>query len=132
LDELDAMSTIGADEMTRRLRALFEAFVNNNKEKSLNIINDALEVYPEEQYTAMTKFDIAMKYRDLVEMEKALDKLEDLAKSHIISENKFSKQKAYFCALNGDKNRAKEIINSELKKYPQKSQDRILRYVDNF
>ena len=128
--ELEKLSVESNMDMGVRAKALYLAKCENKEEESLKMINDAIIKYPESHYPLLTKFDIALKFFNINEMENSITKLEKFnIKS--LSKKTYIKQKAYFIALK-EKNatKAKQLVVDDLKKYPQEAKDLILEKID--
>ena len=130
INELKNIDTKVSDEMYRRCKALYEAFILNDDYNSLNTINDSLSIYIDNHYSLLTKVEIAYKFRDIYNMKDALDALDKLVENKRISKSNFAKQKAFYLALIGKKENAKILINTELRGYPQNAKNRILQKID--
>ncbi len=128
--ELKRLSVESNMDMGDRAEALYLAKCENKEEESLRLINDAIAKYPDSYYPLLTKFDIALKFYNINEMEDCILKLEKF-NGKTLSKKTYTKQKAYFIALK-EKNatKAKQLIIDDLNKYPQEAKDLILEKID--
>jgi len=126
--ELEERSLENNQDMGVRARALFLAKYEHDETNALNKINDAISSFPNSHYPLLTKFDIASFFKNISAMKEALDELEKFNKR--ISSRTFIKQKAYFTAISGNSVKAKQIINDELKNYPEEARNFILNNLD--
>lgn len=129
-EELEEKSLESNSDMGKRAQALYLAKYENNETKSLNIINDIIATYPNIQYPILTKFDIAFIFKNISAMEEAIESLEHF-KGMPISKRTYLKQKAYLIAIRDrDSVKAKQLINDELKNYPQEAKNQIFEKLD--
>lgn len=74
--DIDLIRNKVAEEMALRMKAKFEAFINHNKERSLELINSAIEIDENLPYARIVKFDIGEKFHDLSIMKEILNYFE--------------------------------------------------------
>ena len=128
--ELEEKSVEANSDMGARAKALYLAKYEEAETKSLNIINDTIATYSNSHYPILTKFDIAFIFKNIVEMENAITLLENFQGKQI-SKRTYLKQKAYLISLrDGDSVKAKQLINNELKNYPQEAKNFIFEKLD--
>jgi len=129
--ELEEKSLESNSDMGKRAQALYLAKYENNENKSLNIINDTIATYSNSQYPILTKFDIAFIFKNISAMEEAIESLENF-KGMPISKRTYLKQKAYLIAIRDrDSVKAKQLINDELKNYPEEAKNLIFEKLDS-
>ena len=130
-NELQRMSIEANIDMGIRAESLYLAKIENKEKESLDLINKAILTYPDSHYPLLTKFDVALKFTNLDEMEDSILKLEDF-KNRLLSKKTYIKQKAYFIALK-EKNsvKARELIFDELKNYPTEARELINEKLEN-
>lgn len=118
-------------DMGMRARALYFAKCENKETESLNLIEDAIAIYPNSHYSILTKFDIAFIFKNITAMQEAINLLEHF-EGKTISERTYLKQKAYLIAIRDKDNvKAKQLIHDELRNYPQESKELIFAKIDS-
>lgn len=129
--ELEEKSRESNSDMGIRARALYLAKCENDETNSINMINDAINMFPNSHYSILTKFDIGFVFKNIFVMKEAINSLENF-EGKTISERTYLKQKAYLIALSEkDIVKAKQLINDELKNYPQEAKDLIFAKIDS-
>ncbi|WP_425640955.1 TIR domain-containing protein [Marinomonas gallaica] len=113
-------------EMADIASSLFEAKVNNNKQRAIDLISDAVDRYPDTYYPLLTFCDLAIKYEDKDMLSKGVSKLEEISRMKNISSRTFNKYKSYLYAFDGDFSESIKTIDKELNRYPLESKDRII------
>ncbi len=127
--ELEEKSLEVNSDMGHRAKALYLAKCEDNEIESLNIINDAIEIFKDSHYPILTKFDIAFIFKNIEEMKNAIRLLDSIHEN--ISKRTYIKQKAYLLAIEEHSDvKAKQLINDELKNYPQELKDLINEKID--
>ena len=77
INEISLIHNTVAYEMTLRMRAQYEALINHSKEKSYELIDEAIAYDENLPYARMIKFDIAERFKDLNEMKQILSYFEE-------------------------------------------------------
>ncbi|MEY0949258.1 TIR domain-containing protein [Providencia manganoxydans] len=112
-------------EMADIALSLFEMKVNNDKQRAIDLITDAVYRYPETYYPLLTFCDIAIKYEDKDMLIDGVKKLENISKFKNISSRTLNKYKSFLFAFKGDFLSSIKIIEKELNRYPIDSKERI-------
>ncbi len=91
----------------------------NDGIRALDKINDVIASYPDITYPLLTKFDIALRRKNIDEMESAHTGLQELSKRISTSIFSLEKQKAYLEAAKGNVETAMQILIPAMRKYPE-------------
>lgn len=126
ITELNTIGSEQSKQMALIAEALYLAKIDNNQQAALDKINDAIMQYHDIPYPILAKFDIALRFRDIKEMEDSCNKLEALSKRISISERTYIKQKAYLEAVKGNDLKALEMLKPEIDRYPDTSKEKII------
>ncbi|HIF5518967.1 TPA: hypothetical protein ACX3CH_000001, partial [Vibrio parahaemolyticus] len=126
INDLRTIDSEQSVEMADIANSLFEAKVNNDKQKSIDLINDAVYRYPDTYYPLLTFCDLAIKYEDRAMLNEGVVKLEEISRMKNISSRTLNKYKSFLYAFDGDFSAALKIIDKELNRYPSESKDRIV------
>ena len=126
INDLRTIDSEQSVEMADIANSLFEAKVNNDKQKSIDLINDAVHRYPDTYYPLLTFCDIAIKYEDRAMLNEGVVKLEEISRMKNISSRTLNKYKSFLYAFDGDFLASLRIIDKELNRYPSESKDRIV------
>lgn len=128
--ELELKASELGKDMGLRAKSLYLAKCESKEIESINIINDAVQIYSDSYYPLLTKFDIGFIFKNISIMEEAIKDLEN----HPTHSNKIiAKQKAYLIAIRDkDAVAAKQHINIELSNYPEDSKNLIFDRIDKF
>ena len=110
-----------ANEMALLARAEFLSKIESKYQQALDIINDAIQKYPDSHYPVLSKAFIAARERDLGNLKTSYEKLELLAKRKTISEEGMSRLKAQIMALEGDIDGAVAYAEKKLTRCPESS-----------
>jgi len=131
IKELEQVGSEQALEMKEIASALYYAKCVFNYQDALNCINDAIKIYCESPYPLVTKFDICLKFRDFDGMEETIRDLENLSKRRNIYAESISRAKCLYHACKGDAITAMNLINNELRNYPESSKERLKEKINN-
>lgn len=121
IDELRMIGSQLSIQMADIAEAEYFDRCDNDGEKALDKINDAIATYRDITYPLLTKFDIALRRRNVHEMEAAHAALKELSKKSSISSFSLDKQKAYLEAVKGNLSLAMKILIPAMKKFPESS-----------
>ncbi|RJR41060.1 MAG: toll/interleukin-1 receptor domain-containing protein [Deltaproteobacteria bacterium] len=119
--ELEAISSDLAKEMAMIALAEFAVKCEDNYQKALDIIDDAIHTFPDSYYTLISKAFIAARNRDVRNLESSYEKLEKLARRKNISEDSLVRLKCYLLTLQGDLGKALNFAEMKLTRYPDYS-----------
>ncbi len=106
-----------ADEMYRTAYAQYVNIVENNPHRALELINEALVIYPRKIYPYLTKLDIAKKISDHVLID-AVSELESKwhdSKADIYNKLPYLKSKIYILKLKQKLEEATRIFEEKIK-----------------
>lgn len=127
LDLLNKINSDIAKEMLLRLQAQFDAFYNDDEEKSLQLIDRAIEEYPKLSYALHIKFDICDRFDRIDDMEAII---ETLKKRNINSNtNSYANNIPYYEAVclakAGKIDKAILHVEDNLKNYTDEALERV-------
>lgn len=126
IKDLRSIDSDQSNEMADIAESMYIAKVENNEQKALDHIQDAIGKYPNNHYPLLAKCDIALKYRNIPVLENGISKLDEiLKKRYHLSRRTVNKYKAFLCALKGDEDGAISFINKDISRYPQESKERV-------
>jgi tetratricopeptide (TPR) repeat protein len=121
LKNLQRLPSERAQEMVMGCRALFWAYVDNDRRNSYRIAKEYCQKYGHLLYPYMTMFDIAQHFRDIAEMKESLQKLS----AEVDRDSKFSHalvfRKAILATFEGNRDEGHKILDNELKNLPASS-----------
>tara|TARA_R110002012_G_scaffold196499_1_gene364932 strand:+ start:949 stop:3390 length:2442 start_codon:yes stop_codon:yes gene_type:complete len=128
---LKALKNIGgprAEEMYATLSARFQ-FQFGDKALSFDMVQQAINAYPEIDYPILTKLDMAIHDENSDLIEEALSELKLVShpKSHILAKKKGD---IFLRALQGDKARALRMLDNELDEISARGKERIRRRIE--
>ena len=130
IEELGGIGSDQAKEMTLIAKGIFEAKFHNRKESAYDFFDAAYQVQ-ESHYPLLSRFDVALRFRDLAEMRASLDKLTELFKSRNFSKNTLVKNEAYYLAASGRIEEAKAQLSGGLENYPQETIKKFMAKIEN-
>ncbi|MDO7426527.1 toll/interleukin-1 receptor domain-containing protein [Acinetobacter baumannii] len=130
VESLKSLDLHKAHEMAAIAEALCYAKFDQNEQKAIDHINDAINTYSETYYPILAKCDIAIKFRNIKNLEEAVGLLEALSTRREQLIKALNKYKAYLLALKNDKDAALRIINNDLKQYPEHNKTKIIRKIE--
>ncbi|MBS4722695.1 toll/interleukin-1 receptor domain-containing protein [Aeromonas caviae] len=129
------LRTIDSDqskEMADIGEALIAAKVQDNEQRGLDLIWDAVRRYPDTHYPLLALCDIAVRYRNIQELHKGIRGLEELNKYKNISSRTLNRIRATELALTGDAKGAISLIGKDLSRYPEESSRRIVERLQHY
>jgi Tfp pilus assembly protein PilF len=103
-----------AQEMTDSMRARIVAYYDDDKEKSMNLIEHAIQRYPDIHYPKLTKADLAAYFEDVEKLREAVDALERVTGPNAQTYRTVVKYKAMLLAMDGKLDLAEKLIRDEL------------------
>ncbi len=114
IESIDEIESIVAKEMTLRMKAEYEAFINNNYDKAKKLIDQAIKAEKHHNYARFVKFEIAEKFNRIDEMEEIVNYFKTIFKS---DEFKSYKEKIICleCILKAKKGESKKRIENYFK-----------------
>ncbi len=115
-----------SNEMADIAEALFVARVENNEQRSYDLIFDAVHKYPDNHYPVLAFCDISLKYSNAYMLNDGIEMLEKLTGYKNISNRTITKYKAFLYALNGEVHEAMLLIEQDISRYPIESKERII------
>lgn len=125
INDMENIKTMMASEMTLRMNAQYEAYVNNNYDLAISYINEAIEKGYKEYYARAAKFDIAAKFGDVKVMEIVLDGLKNTRYYQHHSDH-LVYMEAELIALKGDVDSAIAYFSSKVKFYTDDAKGKII------
>ncbi len=126
IKDLENIKSDQSNEMSLICKALFSAKIDKDKDMAIACILSCMTQFPGNHYPMLTWCDIAIKFNDINELEKAITKVEQTAQTKNISKRTINKYKAIYKALNGDITSALNIIEQDIEQYPNESKQRII------
>lgn len=126
IKNLRAIHSDQSIEMADIAMALYEAKVNNDEARAYDLINDAVNRYPENYYPLLTLCDIAIKYENKDLLSEGISKLGKISKLKNISDRTLNKYKSFSYAFNGDLDSAIMAFKKDLGRYPPESKERLI------
>ncbi|MCY9084230.1 hypothetical protein MOE57_17390, partial [Bacillus inaquosorum] len=120
--------------MSYRLNAEYQAFVENEEDYAIQLINQAIEKFNDDIYPLFTKFSICERFNRIQDMENVIEILEgEIGKGSRFYKN-LLKNKAILLAKKGNLTEALRLVNSI--KYPEnvlsKIKTKIERYAQQY
>lgn len=115
LNRLLLDSSDRAQEMAESAKARLVAYYENDETESMNIIEAAINRFPDVAYPVLTKADLAVYFKNAEKLNESVSALEKLTSRNAESFKSFIKYKAMLFALNGDLHKSKQLVNKELK-----------------
>lgn len=103
-----------AREMTDSMRARIVAYYDGDKDRSMVLIEDAIQRHSAIDYPILTKADLAAHFEDASKLREAVDALERVTGPNAQSYRTFIKYKAMLLAMEGHADTARELIRKEL------------------
>jgi tetratricopeptide (TPR) repeat protein len=116
--ELQAIGSQLSLQMAAIAEAEYCDRCENDGIKAMDKINDAIAAYPDITYPLLTKFDIALRRRNVKEMESAHSALQELSKRISTSSFSLQKQSAFLVAAKGNVDAALKILMPAMSRYP--------------
>lgn len=101
------------------LRAQFEAFINNDKDSALQILEEGLAIFTNSIYFELVKFDIYEKFNDINGMLDSIKNLDSKIDGKSYFYNSLIKKKAILFAKQGFLERALDLIKQKLINMPE-------------
>jgi len=124
-EELDAVASEQSRQMAMIGRAQIVARCDHDK-RALDLIEDAINSFPDVVYPVLAKFDIAASFRHEAGMRDALDRLERFARDgRGVSPRTLALQRAYLMAFKGDLPGALQSIEDLISDYPDEAREKL-------
>lgn len=132
LKNLDKIKSDKAQEMYLTCKAQYEAFIHNDKDEAISIINSAITRYPEHIHPKLAKISIAIKFRDVPLLESIIDQdKSDTTQKDFYYSILLSSQ-AKLLAMKGQIKEAYNIVETKLKyHYPEYALEKLKVELDN-
>lgn len=130
VDGLKKLDLHKANEMAAIAEALCIAKFDQNEQRAIDHINDAIHMYSETYYPILAKCEIAIKFKNIEHLEQAVKLLENLSTKREQLIKALNKYKAYLLALQNNRDAALRIINNDLRQYPDQNKAKIIRKID--
>jgi tetratricopeptide (TPR) repeat protein len=121
IDRLSIDPSERAQEMFQSANAKLIAYYDNDEHKSMELIEEAINKFPDVNYTFLTKAELASYFKNKKKMQEAVEVLAKLTKPNAQTYRSFIRFKAMLFAMNGDIYQAKQLVNKELKGLTGKS-----------
>lgn len=130
LEHLRKVDSIRAKDMYLQANAQFLAYYENNKNSAMIEINKAISLF-QSKYAWFTKFELAKDFKSKEDMNTSLQYLEEnIDKEESLYEH-FIICKAIYMACCDNKDKALELINRELTKYPTDALNKIRKKIQD-
>jgi len=106
-----------APEMYLTAQAQYDAYIDNNENKALNTVNDAINSFPNVIYPYLTKLEILRRGNNINEIEKTLKAIETKFESYsdIYQKLPYLACKCILLYKTGFKEQANKLLNREIK-----------------
>lgn len=134
IQELESIASDVSTEMAHIAKAEFAAKCEYDYIEALDIINDAVEQYPDSPYPLLTKTYLTARHRDLENLKASYDRLEQIGRKRNISDS-LIRLKSYIIVLEGNLDKALTYADSNLRKCPEYSRlsflDRLREIANN-
>ncbi len=133
IEELRVNKHQNSREFYFRCKAQFEAIINNDENKSMDIINDAIDEFPKNHRVLIDKFHICAKFHSEKEMEKIIEVYkENYNLKHIYHHNTVVKFQILLHAIRSEYDRIPILVRS-LKFYPEEAIEKLIeKYTGSF
>lgn len=117
LEDLKSSNHEKADEMYRSTKSQYIAFIEKNNHKALQMINDAIAIYPLKIYPYLSKLDLLRRSNNFLEMKSTLTEIEQRFEkdTDIFKKLPYLACKCIYLASVGDKDKAMNLLNREIK-----------------
>lgn len=131
VNELKKSAADQAHEMALICEAIYKAKCLESYEDAINLINDAIDIFPESPYVHIAKFDICAKFKDLLGMENEMRVLQELDKDkkNLIYNETLIRMESVCLAIAGRKREAIQLIDSKLRNIPKVSRENIRKKI---
>lgn len=134
INTLESLNSDVAKEMTLRCKAQYEAFYNDEEAKSLQYINQAIDMNPNIQYARIVKFDICDRF-DLIEDMKEILEFFRQAEYKIKYQSNIICFQSIVLAKEGNIHKAVEYFCANMKDYTDEAKDKFIvklnKYIDD-
>jgi len=132
IEELELVGSKQAIEMGKIAKALLYAKCDGDYVKAVNVINDAINSYPESPHSIISKFEILLIFKKCEEMEEVIKKMEILSRNGSIYKDTLVRARCLYYACKGNKSEAVNLINNELINFPRKAKERLMEKIYSF
>ncbi|MGO4549139.1 TIR domain-containing protein [Paenibacillus sp. 2TAB23] len=132
LENLSKIKSTIADEMKLRCKAQFLAIYDNREHDAIALINKAITDYPNLSYALYTKIEILEKFSRIRDMEMLLMEIEKTVKKGDYNYITFIKSKAILFAMQGNIEKALDLIVHNSKYIPEKVIDKIMTRIQYY
>ena len=121
LDDLKNNINPKADEMYRTSLAQYYTYIEGEESKAIDIINDAINMYPKKIYPYLTKLEILNHIKDIDEIECTIDLIEKRfdKTSEIFRKLQYLIAKCFFWKYKNKSSEMKQILNNIEKNFSQ-------------
>ena len=126
----DARSPI-AKEMHLNCQAQYEAYCLKNYAKALQIIDKAIDEFPDSPYPLFTKIGVLFRLRDINKIREQIDSMRILFKNREQFSDALDKMNAQLIALQGDMAGALRLVTKKLGHLPETALAVIRRRLEN-
>ena len=132
LEELDSIRSDMSAEMAQVARAEFLAKCENDYDKAIDLLNDAIGRFRDPYYPLMSKATLAIRNRDLENLKSSFEKLEKMSKKRSIPPGSLIRFKAYIIALKDTVENALDYATANLNKIPMASRQKFLQRLNEY
>jgi len=127
LDTLEKLDFGPAREMYLRLKAQYLAYVENDKEGALKVIDDAVRLYPENPYALITKFSICELFSIRDSMEQSINQLEALNVQGSGHRDSLVKMQCRYLLVTKGSDAAVRHANDKIRGFPSTSKEKFVQ-----
>ncbi len=123
-----------AKEMFMTSNAQYIATIENDEERALDIVDEAIATFPKSIYPQLTRIEICRKFDDRQELEDTITSIETAFQpdSEIFVKLGYLLTKALVIARNGDVKASLRLINSKVKnRFPENIYNKIKEEIDH-
>lgn len=125
LNTMEHIELPQAKQMLASMKAEFYATIENDFDKSMNVIDEGLSQASETSiYLYLTKFDIAYRYNEKKIMKEAIDSIETIVKNQTYFMNAMNLRRARYYAVLNDKRSASSMLG-KVKNMPNHAMEKI-------
>lgn len=131
IDRLDSLASDRAKEIAAVCRADFELNILGNSVRAKKILSECASDYGNGPFILERLFQVAERTKDIAEMQRIIRHFQDNYQAKDSNEyNMMLVMTAKLEAVSGRKDRARMIVNTELKFYPKRPKANLLRHIE--
>lgn len=131
IEELDQIGSSQSRQMTFIAKAHYASKFSDNRSAAYNLLDDAEYLDDKSPYPHFARFDIALRFGDIVTMGSTLATLEAISKTKTFSKNTMTKNRAFYEAASGRPAEAHALVKTSLTDYPHDTLASLHRKIDS-